>query len=266
MADIDLSSPVETLNPVTEDAVVTVSHALDVFDTANITEDFAYTDGLFFIDQFDSFTLAEDFVVDMPIVLEPFVDNISVTEQSPGPTLAVGHALIAFDVLGVSEFRYLGLNPQLISVFRQIAVNEFVYFGFDIISIFALQALFVSEIAYRQTVADTSFSQFDRSYPFEEETQFNVLVQTFESGAEQRRDKWGRSKKSFTIQFAPRVKDDIDDIKQFYEQNSGSANLFNFTNPLDGIVYTVRFEANSLKIQRIAFNVYQASVQLVEVF
>jgi len=261
----DITLVIETTS-VVEDSILTVSNAVDVSDNVSTAEFVDTIDGLFFINKFEPFTIAEDLIVDVPILLQLFADDVGVTDEGPQPIVRVGLALIAFDITSLAEFKLLGRDPEILSVVENLSITEFKLLGYTILSLSIFDLANISEIAFKQTVADSSFSQFARSYPFEEETMFNILTQVFENGSEQRRDKWGKKRKSFTVQFAPRIKTDIDLIKQFFEQNSGSSNLFNFTSPLDGIVYTVKFENQSLTIQRIAFNVYQASVQLTEVF
>ena len=74
------------------------------------------------------------------------------------------------------------------------------------------------------------------------------------------------SRKRFTLNFAPRILSELDAIKEFYSQQSGQEQPFGFLNPLDSVTYVVRFEAGSFEITRQAFNLYQASAVLVEVF
>lgn len=110
------------------------------------------------------------------------------------------------------------------------------------------------------------FETFQRGLPFSEETITNVLVEEFEDGNEQRRDKWGRTKKRFRIVFKVNTKSEIESIRDYFVSKSGPNTTFSFTNPIDSVAYTVRFVENSFVIERERYQVYNASCELVEVF
>jgi len=103
---------------------------------------------------------------------------------------------------------------------------------------------------------------FTRNYPFEEETQYNVSVQTAENWAEQRRLKSAQPRKIFTCTFYPLTKTEVDLIKAFYVARRGSYEQFKFDNPLDLLRYNVRFVDNSIKVSRRAFNTYEVTLML----
>lgn len=113
---------------------------------------------------------------------------------------------------------------------------------------------------------DAPFNEFERGYPFVEDTVSNVLVAEFENGVEQRRDKWGRTKKRFEVAFNLMNHAQATSLRDFFEQKSGSADTFQFTNPINGITYTVRFLEGTLRIERRFFSSYFATVGLIEVF
>lgn len=112
-----------------------------------------------------------------------------------------------------------------------------------------------------------AFNDFERGFPFREETITNVQITEFENGVEQRRDFWGgKKKKRFTVNFKVNSLSEIKEIEDFFESQQGPLATFSFTNPLDSIEYTVRFEENSFEVERQHFGVYNAKVRLLEVF
>jgi hypothetical protein len=107
-----------------------------------------------------------------------------------------------------------------------------------------------------------AFFNFTRNYPFNEETQYNVVVSTAENWDEQRRLISAQPRKIFTCNFYPLTKTEVDLIKAFFVARSGSYESFKFDNPLDLVRYNVRFVDNSFKCERVAYNTYRASVML----
>ncbi len=107
---------------------------------------------------------------------------------------------------------------------------------------------------------------YDRGFPFYEETISKVLVSEVENGWEQRRDVWGKTKKKFTIHFNVNSKTEIGTIRDFFVSKTGPKDTFTFTNPVDSTEYTVRYVDNSFKIERQNFGTYNARVELIEVF
>lgn len=92
---------------------------------------------------------------------------------------------------------------------------------------------------------------FTPSFIYIEELKFKTIVSEAESGKEQRRKKWTNPKREFTLKF-----DAIDDttaksIRDFFIARGGRFEAFTWLNPLDNVVYTVRFTDD--KLPREAF-------------
>jgi hypothetical protein len=107
---------------------------------------------------------------------------------------------------------------------------------------------------------------FTRNYPYDEETQYNVLVSVADNWDEQRRLISAQPKKIFTCNFYPLTKTEVDLIKAFFVARSGSYEAFKFDNPLDLVRYNVRFVDNSFKCSRVAFNTYRVTVMLQSLY
>ena len=178
----------------------------------------------------------------------------------------VGRALSGFSSVVVDEFLNIARDILYNDINETVSVIEYAILGREVEMLNAQDDLVVLEVAIAEITLDLSFNDFLRSYPFDEETLTNIIVEQFENGAEQRRDKWGRTRKRFGVNFNPRSKDEIDALRTFFVSRRGPANAFDFISPLDNVDYLVRFEENSLQISRTAYGIYQAQVTLVEVF
>jgi len=108
------------------------------------------------------------------------------------------------------------------------------------------------------------FSEYVRGYPFVDLSETNVDTIEYESGVEQIADRWGKTKKRFNIKFPVSHKAESLAIQTFYKNNIGRT--FLFTSPIDGIVYEMRFDTASYRLERRHFDTYFAGVNLVEVF
>ena len=112
-----------------------------------------------------------------------------------------------------------------------------------------------------------AFNDYERGLPFSEEVLSNILISEYENGTEQRRDKWGKTKRKFTMTFKVKTNTEVQAIRDFFITQSGPLTTFSFTNPIDSVVYTVRFVDNSIIVERQHHSVYNIiKVQLVEVF
>jgi len=81
-------------------------------------------------------------------------------------------------------------------------------------------------------------------YVIEEELEFKTRIIDFESGKEQRQAQWASGKKRFVLKFKNRDKTDYETLKTFFSDMLGQYGSFDFTNPLDGLTYTCRFESD----------------------
>jgi len=269
MPDVDVFDAIT----ITEFDTVIVGQAIEVNDSVSVAELVARIDGvLFVVSNIIDFTPVSEFAnltIEISISVFEFIDaqDEQVSEVGTFSVLTVGNAVSGFDLIPITEFVLIGRTPLEIFALDNVNPIENVILGlnvFDIETVF--DDLDIIEIVFLVLEIDLAFDSFLRSYPFIQETGFNVLTQVFENGSEQRRDKWGRPRKRFSIVFSPRPKSEIDDVQTFYVTKSASAIAFNFTNPLDSQVYLVRFEENTLQVSRVAFGIFQATVNVVEVF
>lgn len=178
------------------------------------------------------------------------------------PDLTVYDEITVAEYVNVFDEGDAGWN---ITVYDEIAIVEWA-FSDDYTTI----ALSVYEIITVQQARvariDAPFNEFLRGLPFTESTLTNIMIAEFESGVEQRRDKWGRTKKRFQINFPVMTKAEVEAIRDFYVSKNGSLDTFQFTNPIDGITRTVRFEDDSFDIDRRYSSAFFASVNVIEVF
>jgi len=265
MADIDIGLLFESIT-ITESDSGTVGLGLGpVFDNLTIVEfvdpDFQILNVVSNI--IDQMAIVEDITIIL-IFRVNLNEVVNVFEIAQG---AVDNAFIVLDAITSIEDVLLGLDPNPFIVAELTSVVEFVVVGFVIFPLpLIIEPITVTELVFLSISADLSFNDFQRSYPFVEETVHNILVNVFENGSEQRRDKWGATKKRFGLVFAPRTKIEIDAIKTFFSDSNAAANTFFFKNPLDDVTYRVRFEQNSLEVRRVAFGIFQATVNIIEVF
>lgn len=112
---------------------------------------------------------------------------------------------------------------------------------------------------------NADYNQFDRGLPYSEIVEFNILESEFENGVKQYRDKWHTNRRRFEIVFKANTKAEIIDIRDFFINKEGKVTSFEFTEPLESTTYTVRFDENSFKVERLHHGVYNAKVTLVEV-
>jgi len=99
----------------------------------------------------------------------------------------------------------------------------------------------------------------------EETAEFKTLVSKFENGAEQRRAKWSSPRRQWTLKFNNRTLAESQAIQSFFSDRKGTLESFDWVNHNDGEVYTVRFNADALRISRKAPNVCDVEMELLEV-
>jgi hypothetical protein len=263
---IELELPFEDI-VVTESAVLGFDKSLpELFELLTVTEFATITDGLYFISIFEHTFITESVTL---------VKNPNILLDDDGEELIVDEFVsIIFDpFLDISDSLIITENVSLakeileVSVVDFVGTSNFVLMGLSVFPLFVYdEVLGITEFITGNIEFAYEFTDFLRSYPFVEETKHQIVVQEFENGSEQRRDKWGRTKKRFTITFEPRTKSEATNLKEFFNLRSASQQVFDFTSPLDGVTYSCRFEANTLLISRIAFSIYSAQFSIVEVF
>ncbi len=102
-------------------------------------------------------------------------------------------------------------------------------------------------------------------FVFTQTTEFSTVMSEFENGAEQRRAKWASDFKKFDCRFENRPKTDFTTLQAFFEAREGKYDTFEFTNPEDSVVYTVRFDDDKLEISHKTALVYSFKLKLKEV-
>jgi hypothetical protein len=243
---------------------ITQDRNFEVVDVAEITEFFQVASKELLINVAEAdITIAE--VISAPT----FAFVVSVAEPvfvEDAVALIFTKTIFVNDTIAINEIFGQGFDTIELNIIQIITIIEAPIVGRDPEDLPIFDDILVLETAFCQVNTNLEFTDFLRSYPFIEETLTNVIAEQFENGAEQRRDKWGRTRKRFQVRFAPRLKVEIDQIRVFYESHQGPAKGFGFISPLDGKDYVVKFEANTLQISRDAFNIYSAQVVLVEVF
>lgn len=120
----------------------------------------------------------------------------------------------------------------------------------------------VSVLEYISLYCPENFNKFLRGYPYVEITLSQVDPISLGRGYEQLLDRWGRTKKQFNIRFPVFVKSEIKEIRDFYDDHYGK--VFNFTEPIWNVVYSVRITNNSWQFSRSAYDTYFAEFSLVE--
>ncbi len=97
----------------------------------------------------------------------------------------------------------------------------------------------------------------------EEEVRFSTLITQFESSKEQRRSK-GSPRRVWTMRFS-RLKVEADQVWAFYIARKGAYEAFEWTCPLDGETYTVRFLEDNLTRTSLWDAVYEYGLKIIEV-
>lgn len=102
-------------------------------------------------------------------------------------------------------------------------------------------------------------------FTYEEEIEYKTLVTKFENGVEQRRSKWANPLRRFRFVYKSRSQTDFETVRDFYNARLGQYESFTWTNPNDSTSYTIRFEADTLRFKRKAYQVYDFEFMAVEV-
>ncbi len=106
---------------------------------------------------------------------------------------------------------------------------------------------------------------FTPDFVLEEEIEYKTLTTEFESGVEQRRKKWSSSRRSWRLQYRNRTKTEMENVKNFFINKSGSYSSFTWENPNDSTEYTVRFIDDDFNFILKAYQIYDFEVRLIEV-
>lgn len=98
-----------------------------------------------------------------------------------------------------------------------------------------------------------------------ENIEYNTLVSEFENGSEQRRSKRDNPKREWTLVFTLRTRTDMLSFKSFFNARKGKLEAFYWTNPDDNTQRLVRFKEDNLAIEKLHYDLYNYSIQVVEV-
>ena len=71
---------------------------------------------------------------------------------------------------------------------------------------------------------------FNVNIPFTEDVGWSTLVTRYEDGKEQRRQKWSKPKRMFSVVFRGKTKSEFDQIWDFYNARKGAFDSFYFKN------------------------------------
>ena len=102
-------------------------------------------------------------------------------------------------------------------------------------------------------------------YIMDEESGYRTDIHTFESGKEQRRLKHGSIQRKWKLNFPNVTLTQVTDMEAFFKLQNGAYDTFEWINPLDNTLYTVRFASDSFEAQRRADDVYDITINLSEI-
>jgi len=102
-------------------------------------------------------------------------------------------------------------------------------------------------------------------YTMEDQKGFVTDIHTFESGKEQRRLKHAHSKSAFTLVFRTIVKTQVDDMLAFFQLQHGAHQTFTWVDPTNNTSYTVRFADDEFAYERVADDVYNVQIKLIQI-
>ena len=100
------------------------------------------------------------------------------------------------------------------------------------------------------------------SMKYEDEYIKPIVKTKFEGNYAQTRPKYTRSSQNFMPTYTMITEADKDSLQAFFNTNSG--NSFDWTNPTDSVVYTVRFAKETLKFKNIVVGYYEIAIPLEE--
>ncbi len=103
-------------------------------------------------------------------------------------------------------------------------------------------------------------------YVYTEEIAYKTAISEFENGVEQRRSLWPSPKHKFTLQYKNRTSAELATITSLFNSKLGALTSFTFTNPNDNTEYTVRFLEDSLKIDKVFYELHDFQFDVIEVF
>jgi len=244
------------------DVVSNIGHVyfVDVHDSVSIIEDVDLLVGALNIFSLEDIAIQESVnIVDLIVELSVYED-VSITEWNM-MALEVIDLLIFEDII-VADVPIINL-PYGIQAIEYISVEELISMNDIIVEMpLVYETMTVSESVTIGAPFD-DFASFLRKLPFTEIS--HIRVDTVEyNGIRKSINRWGRDKKQFNINFAISNKSDAISARVYFDNYVGQ--VFRFKSPLDNVLYNVRFLTDSYRLERRHFDVYYASVSLLEVF
>jgi len=106
---------------------------------------------------------------------------------------------------------------------------------------------------------------FVPDFTVDESVAFKTIVSEFENGAEQRRRKWATPQRRWSLRFKSKTQAELNAVKSFFLAKYGALIAFTWTNPNDGVEYTVRFVDDSFKFTLKDYQIYDFEFDLIEV-
>ena len=95
--------------------------------------------------------------------------------------------------------------------------------------------------------------------------EYKTAISTFDSGKEQRRQKWTNPRRRFHLVYNAITKTVADLIRAEFENNKGAYTSFSWTNPFDSQSYTVRFAEDGFKQEFLTHAVCRVEVEFIQV-
>jgi phage-related protein len=106
---------------------------------------------------------------------------------------------------------------------------------------------------------------FIPDYTVDEIVSHKTVISDFENGAEQRRRKWFKPQRKWSLKFRNRKKGELDAVEAFFNEMSGALIAFQWSNPKDGVIYRVRFVSDNFKFVLKDYDLYDFDIELIEV-
>lgn len=94
---------------------------------------------------------------------------------------------------------------------------------------------------------------------------YKTAITDFDSGKEQRRQKWTSPRRRFHLVYNAITKTQADLMRAEFESNKGAYTSISWTNPFDSTSYTVRFDSDSFKQEFITSTVCRLEFDFIQV-
>lgn len=102
------------------------------------------------------------------------------------------------------------------------------------------------------------------SYTYEEDIGYRTNILAMEDGGEQR-NSYGTARRIFILYFDKVTETIKDSIVAFYDARYGRYESFDWVNPNDNVTYTVRFVPESLEKIEVDYEMWNLTVQFIQV-